>query len=67
MRIKLEELKKAVEVISKETADYDVFVFMDGSNKLTIKTFSELGEGVSVSLFDVETNNYPKITKTERL
>ena len=67
MKIKLEELKKAIDRISKETSDFDVFVFVDGTNKLIIKTCSALGEGVAITLFDIETRDFPKITKTERL
>jgi len=66
MKIKLEELKKAIDRMSKESGNTEIHVSIDRST-LLLSDGAHFDEGVKIKIYESEMSIFPKITKTDRL
>lgn len=66
IKVRLDELKKAVQWMEANTPGTDVRLVID-DRKLALESFDRDSNSVTISLFDVASSLMPKVTRTDNL
>jgi hypothetical protein len=67
-KFNLKDLKKAIDFLEKQRTNENISVAISPTDVLTFTFHDDLSQDhVCISVYDSETNLFPKITRTERL
>ena len=64
--VKVEELKKAIEFLGRESREFSVNVSIDG-HKLLLRSFDKSDREIEIELYDKSVEILPKVKKTDFL
>lgn len=64
----LKDIKRAVEYIEKAKTNENITVYFTPLNALVLGYYDDLsGDKVEITVFEADSNSFPKLSKTERL
>ncbi len=67
MKLEIKELQKALDYLKKSGNPTQVTIDLDARNHFRMSAYTDSFGQINITIFDVEIQKFPEVTKTERL